>query len=409
MKLVCNVEVVNRLHANVNIRSSGKYLKSTLVLGKEPKRDKDFFLIHFSSANKSGNKYRIKCIKQVFVKCLNEGKATIRFEEPPHDICIKSEAIQLKCFLRLLKSCITGDTDNSQLSNLANIGVTSVESAPLKMTIRDRSEFPIKGFPRTLEYLYLAGLKICNFRRDILLLNRLVLLDLSNNEIEKFPPEMGRMTSLRELYVSKNNLGLNVDWRWLLGPNITKTLKLLDISDNKIKYLPKAIWKLGKLVTLKVNNNEIRKIPATVGRIQTLRYLDISRNKLESLPCSLLQCRLEHIDLSSNNFNYCTQIQSEENKLGAWQLYINSLIHLASKVVLKHKLFYAPNILPLTLVEFLDNANMCLCGNPVVSDEYYVVREFELKDYFRVVVFDNNRNSSIRFECFFCSSRCYIK
>lgn len=192
MKLVCQIEVVNRLHANANVRSSGKYLKSTLALGKEPKRDKEFFLIHFSSTNRSGTKYKIKCIKQVFVKCLSEGKATIRFEQPPHDLCIKCEVIQLKCFLRLLKSCITGDNNEKQLTNLSNISVTSCDTAPSKMTIHNRCEIPIKGFPRTLEYLYMSSLKLFNFRRDILLLNRLVFLDLSNNEIEKLPVEMGK-------------------------------------------------------------------------------------------------------------------------------------------------------------------------------------------------------------------------
>ncbi|XP_013169932.1 PREDICTED: leucine-rich repeat protein 1-like isoform X1 [Papilio xuthus] len=408
MKLVCQVEVVNRHHCNVNIGSNKKYSKSTLALGKEPKRDKDFFLIHFSSVNKSGNKYKIKNIKQVFVKCLNEGKATLRFEEPPHDLCIKSEVIQLKCFLRLLKTCITGDKD-AQLSNLSNLSVVSSDIAPVKMTIQSRSDIPIKGFPRTLEYLSMTDLKLCNFRRDILLLSHLLILDLSNNEIEKLPLEFGRMKNLRELYLSKNALGKNgdMDWRWLFGPQIIKTLKLLDISNNKIKYIPKAIWKLEKLVTLKINDNEIVKVPATIGRIQTLRYLDISKNQLETLPCSLMQCRLEHLDLSSNNFHLVTDVRNQKNTTSnGWELYIYSLTNLASKAVLKNKLFYAPNIIPWTLAEFLDNAKMCVCGNPVVNNEY-IIREFDPKDYFRVVVFDYNR--SVKFECYFCSSKCYIK
>ncbi|XP_068622838.1 leucine-rich repeat protein 1 [Battus philenor] len=411
MKLFCQVEVVNRLHANVNIRTSGKYLKSTLALGKEPKRDKDFFLIHFSSSNKNGNKYKVKSIKQVFVKCLNEGKATIRFEEPPHDLCIKCEVIQLKSFLRLLKSCITGETSCTQLKTLSNLNVTSLNNAPVKMTIHDRSEFPVKGFPRTLEYLNITGLKLCNFRRDILLLSRLVVLDLSNNEIEYLPPEFGRMNNLRELYLSKNNIGRNIknDWRWLLGPQISKTLKLLDISENKIRHLPKGIWKLYNLVTLKVNKNEICKIPTTIGRIQTLRYLDISQNNLKTLPCSLMQCHLEHIDLSSNDFTSGHELKPMQNKCGMWDLYINSLVHISCKAVLKNKIYYAPNVIPWTLVEFLDNANMCVCGNPVITDEFYVIREFELKDYFRVILFDNNRSNSVGFECFFCSSKCFTK
>lgn len=193
MKLQCNVEVINRLHTNLNIRSRGKYLKSTLALGKEPKCETDFFIIHFSATNKTGIKYKTRNIKQVFVKCLNEGKSTIRFEEPPHDLCIKCEPIQLKCFMKLLKSCITGDTKGLAFTNLSNICVTAKDVAPTKLVVRDRSEFPPKGLPRTLETLVLCGLKLCNFRRDILLLRQLVVLDLSNNEVEKIPPEFGKV------------------------------------------------------------------------------------------------------------------------------------------------------------------------------------------------------------------------
>lgn len=192
MKLQCQVEIVNRLHSSLNIRSNGKYVKSTLALGKEPKREADYFIIHFSSVNKTGTKYSVKRLKQVFSRCLNEGKTTLRFEEPPHDLCVKSEPIQLKCFMRLLKSCITGDAKNIKIAPLASLSVTHNDNAPTKLIIRDRSDFPIKGLPRTLESLYINGLKLCNFRRDILLLKQLTVLDLSNNVIEKLPAEFGK-------------------------------------------------------------------------------------------------------------------------------------------------------------------------------------------------------------------------
>lgn len=407
MKLQCQVEVVNRLHASLNIRFSGKYLKSTLVLGKEPKCDTDYFILHFSSMNKTGTKYRVKCIKHVFVKCIHEGKATLRFEDPALDLCIRSEPIQLKCFMKLLKSCIIGDTKNLPMSSLSNINAIAMNNAPKKLVIHNRSEFPMQGLPRTLESLYMSGLNLCNFRRDIMLLKQLTILDLSNNEIEKIPSEFGRMPCLNELYLANNQLGVKgeIDWRWLLGPQIIKKLKLLDLSGNKLGYLPKAIWKLQCLVTLKLDDNMLQKLPATLGRISSLRYLTISQNKLGSLPCSLMQCRLEYIDLSSNKFHTKT-ISPTYQKHAPWEFYIGSLVHLTAKVVLKQKLYYTPNIIPWTLVDLLDNANMCVCGIPVLNDKYCIMKEFELKDYFRAVVFNNNRSSSIEFECYICSPKC---
>lgn len=409
MKIQCQIEVINRLHSALNLRNNGKYLKSTLALGKEPKSETEYFILHFSSLNKTGTKYRVKSIKQVFVKYINEGKSTIRFEEPPYDLCIKSESIQLKCFMKLLRSCITGDEKALHLSPLSSLSVTAKDNAPVKLVISDRSQFPAKGLPRTLQSLYLSGLKLCNFRRDILLLKHLAVLDLSNNEIEKLPPEFGRMANLSELHLANNQLGVRgvVDWRWLLGPQITKTLKLLDLTSNKLGHLPKAIWKLEKLVTLKANDNMISRLPATIGRISTLRYFTISSNELQSLPCSLMQCRLEYIDISSNKFDN-KQNNSTSDQYSPWQFYVGSLVHLSAKIILKHKIHYASNIIPWTLVEFLDNANMCVCGAPVVNYTHSINKEYDLKDYFRTVVFNNNL-SVVEFECYFCSPKCFLK
>lgn len=192
MKLQCQIEVINRTHMALNIRSNGKYLKSTLALGKETNRENEYFILHFSTVNKVGTKYKLQFMKQVFSKYLNEGKTTIRFEVPPHDLCIKCEATQLKCFMKLLKQCVTGEAKDLRISTLSNISVTSKDNAPTKLVIKDRSEFPLTGLPGTLESLTLAGLKLCNFRRDILLLRHLSVLNLSNNEIEKLPPEFGK-------------------------------------------------------------------------------------------------------------------------------------------------------------------------------------------------------------------------
>lgn len=193
MKLQCQVELVNRTLVNHNLKSSRKYVQATLALGKEPKSENEFFILYFSTTNKRGTKYRLKKnLKQVFTRCINEGKSTLSFEDPPHDLYIKSEAIQLKCFMRLLKSCLAGVANALQLSSLSSLSVTAVENAPTKLVIQDRSQFPKNGLPRTLKSLYINSIKMCNFRREILLLKHLTVLDLSNNEIEKLPVEFGK-------------------------------------------------------------------------------------------------------------------------------------------------------------------------------------------------------------------------
>ncbi|CAK1542239.1 unnamed protein product [Leptosia nina] len=254
------------------------------------------------------------------------------------------------------------------------------------------------------------GLKLCNFRRDILLLSRLTVLDLSNNEIEKIPHEFGRMTNLCELILSNNNLGVpNIsDWRWLLGLQIIRTLKLLDLSGNKLKGLPNDIWKLRNLVTLKLYNNELERIPASLGRLKNLRYLTLSQNILKSLPCSLMQCRFELLDISMNKFENRETLMKP--KLSSqWDFCIGSLLHIAAKVVLKYNIYYAPNIIPRTLTETLDNANLCVCGRPVLNN-IFIIKQFDCRDCFRSATITNdNVNHALDFECYFCSSKCLMK
>lgn len=192
MKLQCRVEVIYTMTEQPVPKSIGRHKKSTLVLGKEAKSGNEYFILFFSTSNILGTKYRLKFMTHVFTRYINEGKSTIRFRQPCHDLCIKCEVIQLKSFMKLLRQCVTGEGKNLHLSSLANISVTPQDDAPTKLVIRDRSQFPSNGLPRTLQSLTLAGLKLCNFRRDILLLRQLSILDLSNNEVEKLPPECGK-------------------------------------------------------------------------------------------------------------------------------------------------------------------------------------------------------------------------
>lgn len=136
----------------------------------------------------------------------------------------------------------------------------------------------------------------------------------------------------------------------------------------------------------------------------------MSHNKLTTLPCSLLQCCLEHLDIYGNNFHEaelgytpCTVGQTP------WQFYIGNLVHIAAKVILKNKIPYRPGMLPITLIGILDNANVCVCGAPVMNDQFYVNRQFPLKDFYNTIVFDNSRQITVTFKCFFCSPKCYAK
>lgn len=187
MKLPCLVDIVNRIHSEHSLNKGGKYARSTVALLRDPKHNR-YVIMHISNTNRSGIRYELSNIKQVFTKFMNEGKATIRFTEPPHDMYIKCDANPLKSFLKVLKQCITGDTKNLRLER-SDLPVKNI-NRPIKLVIHDRKEIP-PSLPKNLINLRMNGLELKKFRSDILEMKKLQSLDISNNLIASIPPEFG--------------------------------------------------------------------------------------------------------------------------------------------------------------------------------------------------------------------------
>lgn len=161
MKLICEVSVYNRLAPHVKPRSQ----QSTLALGYHPpgaaKDPENLFLIHFNATNKAGTRYKIKRnVEKVFTKFVNDGKTTISMKQPPHDLLIRCDPIQLKTFLQTFKVALDGKLEASKL-NLSTLAVTGVpqKSMPAKkMTITSPADYPLKGLPKSL-----TTLNVCSF------------------------------------------------------------------------------------------------------------------------------------------------------------------------------------------------------------------------------------------------------
>lgn len=156
MKLICEISVYNRLAPHVKPRSQ----QSTLALGYHPpgagKDAENLFLIHFTAINKVGTRYKLhRNIEKVFTKFVQDGKTTISLKQPPHDLQIRCDPIQLKAFLQTFKSALEGKLDPTKpsLSTLAVTGVPK-KAVPVKsMTILTPSDYPLKGLPKTLTTL----------------------------------------------------------------------------------------------------------------------------------------------------------------------------------------------------------------------------------------------------------------
>lgn len=103
---------------------------------------------------------------------MSEGKATIQFKQPPHDLFLQGDSIQVKGFIHLLGRALTNKISPNEMT-YSSVGVTPVASkniAPTKLVIKSRGEYPMRGLPRTLEVLSITGINRCGLDKGILLL-----------------------------------------------------------------------------------------------------------------------------------------------------------------------------------------------------------------------------------------------
>ncbi|RZB40416.1 LRR 8 domain containing protein [Asbolus verrucosus] len=407
MKLVCSVSVGNRLLPTLAINSKQKHVKSTLALCKHPNSE-DYCIILFTSQNKTGTKYNVKGnISQILTRFINDGKATIQFKMPPHDLYVQSDVIQLKGFLHLLKRVLENKISPKELtySSMSVTPVAAKDMAPKKLVIKSRSEYPSKGFPRTLESLYINNIMRCSLDKGILQLSKLKVLDLSQNCIEFIPEELN-VLHLNELNLSANSLNKATpkQWSWM-GGNLSKSLVLLNLESNNLMYLPDQIVKLHKLTTLNVNNNELKILPAGIGNLKHLKVLIASNNSLTMLPGSLRKCHLQLMNLFNNNF---VSIRQNNSAIPPPKfLPICSLKENAARKILDLRLPYSSTTIPFTLVTYLDHAKYCVCGKACFEVFVRAPEILSVASIAQSFVTSTDEFSFLPIDCYFCSLRCF--
>lgn len=151
---------------------------------------------------------------------------------------------------------------------LAGCSNLNVKEAPAP------SADPVIAGNRTID---LGGMNLDKLPAEALSDVRAKKLILSNNKLKSLPAEIGRLTSLEELYVDGN---------------------LLEGA------LPAEIRKMARLRILDASDNNLTGIPAEIGQLKQLEILDLSGNEIDTFPDELgnLKGNLKTIDLTQNSF-----------------------------------------------------------------------------------------------------------
>ena len=102
--------------------------------------------------------------------------------------------------------------------------------------------------------------------------------------------------NLRNLDLSDNKIA-SVP-RWIAN---FKALKTLNIKMNRLTQLPEEIGQLVKLETLVICGNLLNALPKSLSKLRSLREFDASHNQISTFPVTLSSLNnLDSVDLSSN-------------------------------------------------------------------------------------------------------------
>lgn len=197
-------------------------------------------------------------------------------------------------------------------------------------------------------------------------LTSLKKLYLGNNKIKDWalPEELGDLTQLEVLDLHNNRLQTTHDWpaqNWL---SKLINLKVLNLSNNELEELPKGMEKLTKLEKLNLSHNKLESesLRSWIGKLTNLKKLDLSNNNLFKFPAG--KEKITEADVLAlaipeemGNLTKLEKLDLSHNKLqdvSTWY-WIGKLTHLKELILKENHLFHLSNTIGnLTHLEILD-------------------------------------------------------
>lgn len=133
-----------------------------------------------------------------------------------------------------------------------------------------------------IESLCIIKTGITMVPREIGFLTELTDLTFTSNySFTQLPTEIGQLRHLKRLHISWGSLESLPQEVGLLP------LTVLDLNNNKLRFIPSEIGKLTDLRKLKLHSNRLCCLPTELGELASLRMLELSWNQLTHIPSEL--------------------------------------------------------------------------------------------------------------------------
>ena len=151
-------------------------------------------------------------------------------------------------------------------------------------------------YPQKTHELYIHGLKLKKFPKEILDLKLLKKLELTSHQLKCIPDEICQLEFLEELVLNDNQLThLPTSLKNL------KHLKTIQLNDNNFTEFPRVLLDCLSLESIELKANALQDIPATISQLRQIRKLNFDYNKLKELPETLFRlCQLIFLSFSNN-------------------------------------------------------------------------------------------------------------
>ncbi|WCJ34796.1 LRR repeats and ubiquitin-like domain-containing protein At2g30105 [Euphorbia peplus] len=126
------------------------------------------------------------------------------------------------------------------------------------------------------------------------------VFNASDNNLQDLPENIGYFTSLKKLYLDRNDLSTeSIQWRGLMK---IENLTVLSLSHNHLTTLPSELGRLAFLTHLDVSNNKLKSIPDEIGSAWRLEVLKANNNRISTVSSAIGCCSyLVEVDLSANH------------------------------------------------------------------------------------------------------------
>ncbi|KAI7908197.1 uncharacterized protein BX663DRAFT_528691 [Cokeromyces recurvatus] len=210
---------------------------------------------------------------------------------------------------------------------------------------------------------------LSSFPSDVAFLNRLSMLNLSNNELTKLPPVINYLVNLTNL----------------------------NLSNNLLTFVPEEVCKLKRLTQLNISFNPLIELPSSLVQLRSLETLDISKTNINFIPAELMTMMKIKI-----NINECIHLLDRSEKV--YQLIVQNPFSLFEtcarqimypilsdllankknkKQIQRRKVKFTKRLqsLPKPMLNYLMNPNACsFCGG--IYYQSYITR-------YRIIRYDH--------------------